>query len=435
MSEINGSDTAWVLVSTALVLMMTPGLALFYGGMVRAKNVLSTFMHSFFAMGLVTLAWVTVGYSLAFADTRGGFIGGFGHLFLAGVGLEPRAGTTVPHLLFCAYQMMFAIITPALISGAYAERLKFSTYAVFTVLWSVLIYAPLCHWVWGPGGWLLGRGALDFAGGTVVHLSSGVSALVFAIVLGKRFGFPKRKAPPHNLTMTLLGAGLLWVGWFGFNAGSALAANGIAALALVNTHIAAGLGALSWAGVEWVRHGKPSSLGVASGLVAGLVAITPAAGYVGPMSAVAIGLIAGAACYGGVLLKHRLGYDDSLDVFGVHGVGGLLGALLTGVLASKVWNPAGQDGLIRGGTGVFVEQVIGVAAAASFAAAGTFVLLKVLDKVMGLRAQKDEELEGLDVTLHGEEAYTLAEGAGARAFLEPLPASSEEAGELVESEA
>ncbi|MCC6667912.1 MAG: ammonium transporter [Polyangiaceae bacterium] len=435
MSEINGSDTAWVLVSTALVLMMTPGLALFYGGMVRAKNVLSTFMHSFFAMGLVTLAWVTVGYSLAFADTRGGFIGGFGHLFLAGVGLEPRAGTTVPHLLFCAYQMMFAIITPALISGAYAERLKFSTYAVFTVLWSVLIYAPLCHWVWGPGGWLLGRGALDFAGGTVVHLSSGVSALVFAIVLGKRFGFPKRKAPPHNLTMTLLGAGLLWVGWFGFNAGSALAANGIAALALVNTHIAAGLGALSWAGVEWVRHGKPSSLGVASGLVAGLVAITPAAGYVGPMSAVAIGLIAGAACYGGVLLKHRLGYDDSLDVFGVHGVGGLLGALLTGVLASKVWNPAGQDGLIRGGTGVFVEQVIGVAAAASFAALGTFVLLKVLDKVMGLRAQKDEELEGLDVTLHGEEAYTLAEGAGARAFLEPLPASSEEAGELVESEA
>jgi len=435
MSEINGSDTAWVLVSTALVLMMTPGLALFYGGMVRAKNVLSTFMHSFFAMGLVTLAWVTVGYSLAFADTRGGFIGGFGHLFLAGVGLEPRAGTTVPHLLFCAYQMMFAIITPALISGAYAERLKFSTYAVFTVLWSVLIYAPLCHWVWGPGGWLLGRGALDFAGGTVVHLSSGVSALVFAIVLGKRFGFPKRKAPPHNLTMTLLGAGLLWVGWFGFNAGSALAANGIAALALVNTHIAAGLGALSWAGVEWVRHGKPSSLGVASGLVAGLVAITPAAGYVGPMSAVAIGLIAGAACYGGVLLKHRLGYDDSLDVFGVHGVGGLLGALLTGVLASKVWNPAGQDGLIRGGTGVFVEQVIGVAAAASFAALGTFVLLKVLDKVMGLHAQKDEELEGLDVTLHGEEAYTLAEGAGARAFLEPLPASSEEAGELVESEA
>ena len=435
MSEINGSDTAWVLVSTALVLMMTPGLALFYGGMVRAKNVLSTFMHSFFAMGLVTLAWVTVGYSLAFADTRGGFIGGFGHLFLAGVGLEPRAGTTVPHLLFCAYQMMFAIITPALISGAYAERLKFSTYAVFTVLWSVLIYAPLCHWVWGPGGWLLARGALDFAGGTVVHLSSGVSALVFAIVLGKRFGFPKRKAPPHNLTMTLLGAGLLWVGWFGFNAGSALAANGIAALALVNTHIAAGLGALSWAGVEWVRHGKPSSLGVASGLVAGLVAITPAAGYVGPMSAVAIGLIAGAACYGGVLLKHRLGYDDSLDVFGVHGVGGLLGALLTGVLASKVWNPAGQDGLIRGGTGVFVEQVIGVAAAASFAALGTFVLLKVLDKVMGLRAQKDEELEGLDVTLHGEEAYTLAEGAGARAFLEPLPASSEEAGELVESEA
>ncbi|MBI3204354.1 MAG: ammonium transporter [Myxococcales bacterium] len=435
MNEINGGDTAWVLVSTALVLMMTPGLALFYGGMVRAKNVLSTFMHSFFAMGLVTVAWVTVGYSLAFGETRGGLVGGFGHLFLNGVGLEPRAGTTVPHLLFCAYQMMFAIITPALISGAYAERLKFSTYAVFTLLWSVLIYAPLCHWVWGPGGWLLGRGALDFAGGTVVHLSSGVSALVFAIVLGKRFGYPKRKAPPHNLTMTLLGAGLLWVGWFGFNAGSALGANGLAALALVNTHIAAAVGAVAWAGVEWVRHGKPSSLGVASGLVAGLVAITPAAGFVGPMSAVVIGLLAGAACYGGVLLKHKLGYDDSLDVFGVHGIGGILGALLTGVLASKVWNPAGQDGLIRGGTGVFVEQLIGVAAAASFAAVGTFALLKLLDKVMGLRAAKDEELEGLDVTLHGEEAFSFAEGAGARAFLAPAPPTPDERGELVESEA
>ncbi|GMV12769.1 MAG: ammonium transporter [Polyangiaceae bacterium] len=434
MNEINGSDTAWILVSTALVLMMTPGLALFYGGMVRAKNVLSTFMHSFFAMGIVTVAWVTVGYSLAFGETKGGLVGGTQYLFLAGVGLEPREGTTVPHLLFMAFQMMFAIITPALISGAYAERLKFSTYAVFTALWSVLIYAPLCHWVWGPGGWLLERGALDFAGGTVVHLSSGVSALVFAIVLGKRAGYPKRKAPPHNLTMTLLGAGLLWVGWFGFNAGSSLGANGLAALALVNTHVAAGVGAMAWAGAEWLRHGKPSSLGVASGLVAGLVAITPAAGFVGPMSAMVIGLLAGVACYGGVLLKNKAGYDDSLDVFGVHGVGGMLGALLTGVLASKVWNPAGQDGLLKGGTNVFVEQLIGVGAAAAFAGVGTLVLLKVLDKVMGLRAQKDEELEGLDTTLHGEEAYSLAEGAGARAFLE---ADAEPAAqrELVESEA
>lgn len=434
MNEINGSDTAWILVSTALVLMMTPGLALFYGGMVRAKNVLSTFMHSFFAMGIVTVAWVTVGYSLAFGETKGGLVGGTQYLFLAGVGLEPREGTTVPHLLFMAFQMMFAIITPALISGAYAERLKFSTYAVFTALWSVLIYAPLCHWVWGPGGWLLERGALDFAGGTVVHLSSGVSALVFAIVLGKRAGYPKRKAPPHNLTMTLLGAGLLWVGWFGFNAGSSLGANGLAALALVNTHVAAGVGAMAWAGAEWLRHGKPSSLGVASGLVAGLVAITPAAGFVGPMSAMVIGLLAGVACYGGVLLKNKAGYDDSLDVFGVHGVGGMLGALLTGVLASKVWNPAGQDGLLKGGTNVFVEQLIGVGAAAAFAGVGTLVLLKVLDKVMELRAQKDEELEGLDTTLHGEEAYSLAEGAGARAFLE---ADAEPAAqrELVESEA
>ncbi len=434
MNEINGSDTAWILVSTALVLMMTPGLALFYGGMVRAKNVLSTFMHSFFAMGIVTVAWVTVGYSLAFGETKGGLVGGTQYLFLAGVGLEPREGTTVPHLLFMAFQMMFAIITPALISGAYAERLKFSTYAVFTALWSVLIYAPLCHWVWGPGGWLLERGALDFAGGTVVHLSSGVSALVFAIVLGKCAGYPKRKAPPHNLTMTLLGAGLLWVGWFGFNAGSSLGANGLAALALVNTHVAAGVGAMAWAGAEWLRHGKPSSHGVAEGLVEGLVAKTPAAGFVGPMSAMVIGLLAGVACYGGVLLKNKAGYDDSLDVFGVHGVGGMLGALLTGVLASKVWNPAGQDGLLKGGTNVFVEQLIGVGAAAAFAGVGTLVLLKVLDKVMGLRAQKDEELEGLDTTLHGEEAYSLAEGAGARAFLE---ADAEPAAqrELVESEA
>jgi len=423
MNEINTSDTAWLLVSTALVLMMTPALALFYGGMVRAKNVLSTYMHSFFAMGLVTIAWVTVGYSIAFAPTHGGVVGGMDYAFLNGVGIEPREGTTIPHLLFMAYQLMFAIITPALISGAYAERFKFSTYTVFTLVWSVVIYAPICHWVWGPGGWLLERGALDFAGGTVVHLSSGVSALVCAVMLGKRVGYPKRKSPPHNLTMTLLGAGLLWVGWFGFNAGSALGSNGLAALALVNTHIAAAVGAVAWAGVEWARYGKPSALGVASGLVAGLVAITPAAGFVGPMSALAIGLIAGVACYGGVLLKHRIGYDDSLDVFGVHGIGGMLGAILTGVFAAKIWNPAGQDGLLRGHPGVLGEQLIGVAASAAYAGIGSLVLLKVLDKVMGLRADKNDELEGLDVTLHGEEAYALAEGAGARAYHdEELPA-------------
>jgi Amt family ammonium transporter len=420
-AEINSSDTAWLLVSTALVLLMTPGLALFYGGMVRAKNVLSTYMHSFFAMGIVTIVWCTIGYSLAFAPTKGGFIGGLDHLFLAGVGTTPRDGTTIPHLLFMAFQLMFAIITPALISGAYAERLKFSTYVAFTVLWSVVIYSPICHWVWGPNGWLLTRGALDFAGGTVVHLSSGVSALVCAVVLGKRIGYPKRKSPPHNLTMTLLGAGLLWVGWFGFNAGSALGSNGLAALALVNTHIAAAVGGVAWASIEWVRHGKPSSLGVASGLVAGLVAITPAAGFVGPMASVAIGLAAGAVCYGGVQLKSRLGYDDSLDVFGVHGVGGLLGALLTGVFASKVWNSAGQDGLLHGNSRLLFEQFVGVAASAAYAGVGTFVVLKVLDKVMGLRAAKDDELEGLDTALHGEESYALAEGAGARALVEETP--------------
>jgi Amt family ammonium transporter len=436
MTQVNASDTAWLLISTALVLLMTPGLALFYGGMVRAKNVLSTFMHSFFAMGIVTIAWITVGYSLAFAHTKGGFIGGTEYLFLSGVGMDARAGTTVPHLLFMAYQLMFAIITPALISGAYAERVKFSTYAVFTLVWSIVIYSPICHWVWGPGGWLAERGALDFAGGTVVHLSSGVSALVFALVLGKRAGYPKRKAPPHNLTMTLLGAGLLWFGWFGFNAGSALAANGLAALALVNTHIAAAIGAVAWAGVEWFRYGKPSALGVASGLVAGLVAITPAAGFVTPMGAVAIGGLAGVVCYGGVLLKNRFGYDDSLDVFGVHGVGGMLGALLTGVFAAKIMNPAGADGLLRGNVHTFVEQVVGVGASALYAAAGTFVLLKMLDKVMGLRADKDDELEGLDVALHGEEAYSLAEGPGARAFLEPTePEKPETKVELVRENA
>ncbi|MCC6214935.1 MAG: ammonium transporter [Polyangiaceae bacterium] len=426
--EINGSDTAWVLVSTALVLLMTPGLALFYGGMVRSKNVLSTFMHSFCAMGIVTVLWVTIGYSLAFSPTAaGGFVGGLGHVFLEGVGVTPREGTTVPHLVFMAFQLMFAIITPALISGAYAERLKFSTYVAFTALWSLLVYAPLAHWVWAPEGWLLKRGALDFAGGTVVHLSSGASALVVAIVLGKRIGYPHRKAPPHNLTLTLVGAGILWFGWFGFNAGSSLGANGIAALALVNTHVAAAAGAIAWAAVEWIRHGKPSSLGVASGLVAGLVVITPAAGFVGPMASIALGVAGGIVCYGGVQLKGRLGYDDSLDAFGVHGVGGLVGAILTGVFAAKAWNPAGQDGLLYGGTQLFVEQFIAAGAAAGYAVIVTFVLLKVLDAVLGLRAAKDDEQEGLDITVHGEEAYALADGPGARSLHAEASAHEDEA--------
>ncbi|GAB4217477.1 MAG: ammonium transporter [Sandaracinaceae bacterium] len=424
-SSIDHADTAWVLISTALVLLMTPALALFYGGLVRRKNVLSTFMHCFFALGLVTVQWVLVGYSLAFGPTQGGLIGGLDHVLLRGVGLEPHG--SIPHLLFCAYQLMFAIITPALIAGAFAERLKFSAYVVFTLLWTTLVYDPICHWVWAPGGWLGARGALDFAGGTVVHLSSGASALVFAIVLGRRVGYPRQKMLPHDLTMTLLGAGLLWFGWFGFNAGSALASNELAVLALVNTHVAAGAGALVWAGIEWARHHKPSALGVASGLVAGLVAITPAAGFVGPVESLVIGALAGGACFGGVMMKGRFGYDDALDAFGVHGLGGALGAVLTGVLASTTWNPAGRDGALSGGWDLFAENVLGVVVAAAYASVVSLVLLKVLDRVMGLRPDRDTELEGLDVTLHGEEAYAAMEGSMVR----ESQSARAEAGELV----
>jgi ammonium transporter, Amt family len=413
MNEINPADTAWVSVCTALVMLMTPGLALFYGGMVRSKNVLSTFMHSFFAMGVMTLQWVVVGYSLSFApDVGGGFLGGFDHVLLAGVKLDagPLA-TSIPHLSFMAFQMMFAIITPALISGAFAERLKFSTYAVFIVCWGTLVYDPICHWVWGPDGWLAQRGAIDFAGGTVVHLSAGVSALVFAMVLGKRVN----PTPPHNLPLTLLGAGLLWFGWFGFNAGSALRANDAAVLALVNTHLAAASAAVAWALVEWLRQGKPTALGVASGLVAGLVAITPAAGFVSPLGALCIGAVTAPVCLLAVLLKTRLGYDDSLDAFGIHGVGGALGALLTGVFASAAWNnpedPArGIAGLLEGNSGLLVQQGFAVAASGAYAALGTWVIVKVLDHLIGLRVPEDAEREGLDVSLHGEDAYHAGQG-------------------------
>ncbi len=415
MDEINGADTGWMMVSCALVLLMTPGLALFYGGMVRSKNVLSTFMHSFTAMGVMTLQWIVIGYSLAFGSTHGGLIGGFDFAFLHGVGLESKNG--IPHLLFMAFQMMFAIITPALISGAYAERMKFSAFLIFSVLWSTLVYDPVCHWVWGPGGWLAERGALDFAGGTVVHMTSGFSALIVAIVLGRR----KRPQPPHNLTMTLLGAGLLWFGWFGFNAGSALSSGATAALALVNTHIAAGAGAASWAVVEWWRTGKPTALGVASGLVAGLVCITPAAGFVGPMASALLGLSAGVVCYLGVLLKHKGGYDDALDAFGVHGIGGALGAVLTGVAASTVWNPAGKDGLIAGGSDLFVEQLIGVLATAVYSVAVSWVLLKVVNAVVGLRVEDEMEREGLDGGLHGEEGYIF--GGGGRSAQGEAPSA------------
>jgi Amt family ammonium transporter len=407
-ATINTGDTAWMLVSTALVMLMTPGLALFYGGMVRRKNVLSSFMHCFFALGIVTIQWAVIGYSLAFGKDHGGFTGGFEFAFLRGVGLDPKDATfTIPHILFCLYQMMFAIITPALIAGAFAERMKFSAYVLFTLAWSTLVYDPIAHWVWGGDGWLLKRGALDFAGGTVVHLSSGISALVVAIVLGKRLGHGKSAHAPHNLTMTVLGAGLLWFGWFGFNGGSALASNGLAALAFSNTHLAAATGAVAWGLIEYARIKKVTMLGVASGLVAGLVAITPAAGFVSPMAALIIGIAAGVVCYGGVMLKGKFGYDDALDAFGVHGIGGALGALLTGVFAAKAFNPAGADGLLRGGTSVFVTQAIGVGAAAAYAVVVSVVLLKVIDMTVGLRATADEESEGLDAALHGESGYEL----------------------------
>jgi ammonium transporter, Amt family len=391
-------DTAWLLISAALVMLMTPGLALFYGGMVQGKNVLSTFMHSFFALGLVTIQFALVGYSLAFGTSWHGVIGGFDFVGLDGLS-ETSARGNVPHLAFFAYQCMFAVIAPALISGAYAERFKFSAYVLFTLGWTTLVYDPIAHWSWGTGGWLAKMGAIDYAGGTVVHLSSGLSALVVALVLGKRKGYPTVRHPPHDLTMTVIGAGILWFGWFGFNAGGA-GATGTAALALVNTHIAAAAGALVWVIVEGMRIKKATMLGFASGLVAGLVAITPAAGYVSPMWAIVIGMAAGAICYGAVLAKARLGYDDALDAFGVHGVGGATGALLTGIAARAVLN--GGNG---GGFSLLGKQAISIAAAGAWAVVVTFVLLKVIDLTVGLRVDQEAEHEGLDGTLHGESAY------------------------------
>jgi ammonium transporter, Amt family len=408
---MNSGDTAWLLVSASLVMLMTPGLALFYGGMVQGKNVLSTFMHSFFALGLVTVQFVLVGYSLCFGTSQHGIIGGFDFLGLEGVGLEPAgaanaaASATVPHLAFMAYQCMFAVIAPALISGAYAERMKFSAYVIFTLAWTTLVYDPIAHWSWAPGGWLLELGAIDFAGGTVVHLSTGVSALVCALVLGKRKGYPNTRHVPHNLTMTVLGAGLLWFGWFGFNAGGGSLTEGRAALALVNTHVAAAAGGLVWAIVEGARIKKTTMLGFASGLVAGLVAVTPAAGFVSPMAALAIGAIAGAVCYGGVLLKSKLGYDDALDAFGVHGIGGAAGALLTGLFAKGIYN--GGHG---GGLSLLGKQAIAVGAAAAWAMLVTFVLLKAIDLVVGLRVDAETEHDGLDGALHGESAYGSPSG-------------------------
>jgi Amt family ammonium transporter len=396
----DSGDTAWMLVSSALVLVMLPGLALFYGGMVRSKNVLSTTMHTFAAMAIIGVQWIAFGYSLAFGGS-GAFIGGFDNLFLRGITPDSLSGT-IPTYVFVMFQGMFAIITPALISGAVAERMKFSTYCVFILLWATLVYDPLCHWVWGEGGWLLELGALDFAGGTVVHLSSGVTALVLALHLGKRIGYPQERMTPHNLPMTLLGAGLLWFGWFGFNAGSALSAGGSAALAFTTTQTAAAAGALSWILIEWFHAGKPSALGAASGVVAGLVVITPAAGFVTPGWALLMGLSAGLVCYGGVMMKHRLGYDDSLDAFGVHGVGGAWGAIATGIFAT-----VGATGLIGGNLHQLWVQLIGVLAAGAYAVVVTLVLLFVLGKTMGLRVEKDDERMGLDQSSHSETGYNI----------------------------
>ncbi len=425
---LNTGDTAWILVSTALVLLMLPGLALFYGGLVRTKNVLSTFMHSFVALGLVTLQWAVFGYSLAYGPDHGGLIGGLSYAFMRGVELGPRQGDTIPHMLFFAYQMMFAIITPALISGAYAERLKFSAYVLFTLLWATLIYDPLCHWVWGSGGWMAQMGVLDFAGGLVVHVSSGVSALVVALVVGKRMGYPRERSMPHNLTMVLLGAGILWFGWFGFNGGSALGASGIATLALVNSQLAAAAGGIAWLIVDVVRYGKASALGFASGLVAGLATVTPASGFVGPMGAIAIGIAAGLGCYAAVTLKGKLNYDDTLDAFGVHGVGGAIGTILLGVFAVKAWNPGGADGLIAGSASFLGKQILAVVVTAGFSAVGTLAILKVVDALVGLRATADEEREGLDINLHGEDGYAIGNPSFGRADVMVAAESAEPAG-------
>jgi Amt family ammonium transporter len=407
---MNSGDTAFMLVSAALVMLMTPGLALFYGGMVRSKNVLATIMENFILLGVISVLWAIYGYSLAFGPDVGHFIGNLDWIGLAGVGFEPfkAYAETIPHQTFMIYQAMFAIITPALITGAFAERMKFSAFLVFMVLWFTLVYCPVAHWVWGDGGWLKNLGALDFAGGTVVHINAGIAALAAALVVGRRQGYGNHATfIPHNLPMTILGAGLLWFGWFGFNAGSALAAGALASSAFTATHLATATATLSWVGTEWIVRGKPTTLGAASGAVAGLVAITPAAGYVGPMSAIIIGLVAGVICYLAVLAKPRLGYDDSLDVVGVHCVGGIVGALCTGLFATKLVNPAGGDGLFFGNPGQFVIQLIAVGVTLVFSFVISYILFKIIDATMGLRVSTEDEVAGLDITEHQETGYSL----------------------------
>ena len=399
-ARISGADTAWILVSSALVMLMLPGLALFYGGMVRRKNVLSTLMHSFVPLGVITIQWCLIGYSLCFGEDIGKFIGGLEKAFFSGID-ENTLNGTIPDFLFSMFQLMFAIITAALISGGLAERVDFKAYVIFIFVWTTVVYDPICHWVWG-GGWLGELGALDFAGGTVVHISSGTAGLAAALVLRKRKGFPGPMMIPHNLPFVLLGAGLLWFGWFGFNAGSALAANESAALAFANTQVATAAGMIGWMLMEYIKIGKPSALGAASGIVAGLVAVTPAAGFVTPLWSIVIGLLAGVFCYFAVIMKMRLGYDDSLDVFGIHGVGGAWGALATGLFVT-----IGGTGLLAGNIQQVVIQIVGIAAAGAYSFVVTYGLATLLEKTIGFRVDEESEEMGLDNTQHGETGYNM----------------------------
>jgi len=408
---INAGDTAWVLISSALVMLMTPGLAFFYGGMVRRKNILGILMQCFVILCVLSLQWVLFGYSLAFHPGNG-FWGGFGWFGLNGVGLEPYAdyAATIPHQAFMIFQAMFAIITPALIIGAFAERMKFSAFLIFTLLWATFVYDPVCHWVWGIGGWLRNFGALDFAGGTVVHINAGIAALVTALVIDKRKTFDHGSPIPHSMAFVVLGTALLWFGWFGFNAGSALAANGLAVNAFVVTNTAAAAAGLSWAILDWLKHGKPTMFGTASGAVAGLVAITPAAGFVGVIPAIIIGLLVSVFCFIAVsIIKPKLGYDDALDAFGVHCVGGIWGALATGLFASKAVNAAGANGLFFGNPKQFTIQLTAVLATLIYSFVATFVIYKLVNVFIGIRVSEKEELMGLDLTQHQETAYTVLE--------------------------
>jgi Amt family ammonium transporter len=408
-SKIDTGDTAWILVSTALVMLMTPGLALFYGGMVRGKNVLGTIMQSFIAIAVISVQWILIGYSLSFGPDLHGIIGSLDWVGLNGVGIEPNPdyAPTIPHAAFMMYQAMFAVITPALITGAFAERMRFSAYLLFILLWSTIVYDPVAHWVWGAGGWLKKMGTLDFAGGIVVHLISGISALAAALIIGKRKGYLQEAMYPHNLPMTVLGAGLLWFGWFGFNAGSALSAGALSTMAFVATHTSAVSATVTWMIIEWLHRGKPTMFGAATGSIAGLATITPASGFVSPMSALIIGLAAGAVCYAALNIKGKIGYDDSLDAFGVHGIGGILGTFATGLFAQTLINPSGNNGLFFGNQKLLFYQMIAILITAAYSFIMTAIILKTLDKTLGLRVDEESEVSGLDISQHGESGYTF----------------------------